>query len=120
MNNIVTSSLLNNIVEATVNNIVKTMLNDIVETMLNDIVETMLNDIVETMLNNIVETMLGNIVGATMRSHMITMLLKRCSGNNPLTTCDIFTFSSSFSSLLNDLCAFISVSTICYVTLIMG
>ena len=104
MNNIVTSSLLNNIVEATVNNIVKTML----------------NDIVETMLNNIVETMLGNIVGATMRSHMITMLLKRCSGNNPLTTCDIFTFSSSFSSLLNDLCAFISVSTICYVTLIMG
>ena len=112
MNNIVTSSLLNNIVEATVNNIVKTMLNDIVE--------TMLNDIVETMLNNIVETMLGNIVGATMRSHMITMLLKRCSGNNPLTTCDIFTFSSSFSSLLNDLCAFISVSTICYVTLIMG
>ena len=77
MNNIVTSSLLNNIVEATVNNIVKTMLNDIVETMLNDIVETMLNDIVGP-----------------------TMLFKHCSGNNPVTTCEIFTCSTGTGILL--------------------
>ena len=85
MNNIVTSTMLNSIVSTAMNNIVtSTMLNSIVETMVNNIVETMLNSIVKTMVNGIVETTLNSIVGPT-------MLFKHCSGNNPVTTCEIST-----------------------------
>ena len=37
--------------------------------------------------------MLTNFVGqTTLLAHMITIVVKHCSSNNPVTTCEIFTF----------------------------